>query len=271
MRINIAGAPCLNPPAKMHIDDVVSSMFIGNFIMNKQKVLSAMKFGGVTERHFIDIIPDDFTALISEIAKRGFGLRIYIACDAKGLLTVVFVHTQKGTFEYEDVVNSYTTIDTKTGNIVKISQSVARELRNKYYDPKATSGATKWEELTKVLKKYETKCIVYSSELIREFNAEFDCLASNGINVSDVTLYFGAYPVDEVLTYTDAGGAIQKYNIGGQMALFFSVFYEDATPLSFVRVEADVAAGKSLFFTEKDDYDTGIPCPPATGCDGSDL
>lgn len=191
------------------------------------------------------------------------GLRIYFANypdknsasfaippNAEKQLTVIFAPTNSSG---EDI-DLYYALDSK-GTLEPINPNTAKSWVENYLKKDG-----KWESLSKLISKQDTKCIFYSIELFKDLIREMDdCQAE----ATGLRLYFCCFKKGEV----------QRQDVGKQLMVQFVFTKKVGSNDIDYYIDDDVDFPSRSKLIKRKFLDTGNPCPPPDSppCPGAKL
>jgi len=249
----------------MYVDPITAGNRKNNYANRKMKHIP-------NDNLSIDLSIDSFKQLVTMVndVPDSTGMQVYFACytithdtsDAyiprgkQGDLILVFVPSKdENGNDRAAIANKFYTINVRNNNsIVQISDQSATKwinhyLHSIYYDLLSDPD---------MLGNMETKAIWFNKGGLIELDGIL-----NNTQFSKVTIHFAAYTDGESVNFGTK--VMTRYErVDNQLTIIFTVI-EAKTNLPFAFTDEETANMEFKKFDD-DDYDTGLPCPPAQGC-----
>lgn len=205
---------------------------------------------------------DTILNFFKDFEDKKLGLRIYFAnypeetsnfpipTGAEAKLTLIFAPTNSS----DEDVESYYALDSKD-TLQPIDPKIAKKWVEDYLKKNG-----KWERLSKLISKQDTKCIFYSIELFKDLIREMDdCQAE----ATGLRLYFCCFKKGEV----------QRQDVGKQLMVQFVFTKKVGSNDIDYYIDDDVDFPSRSKLIKRKFLDTGNPCPPPDSppCPGAKL
>ncbi len=275
-------ATCLSQPLRMAIQDTVAGKRIAKFDWIREHYLDGLLGTGQKEVSSFSYNATDFSDMAKQILNSDpdmNGMRVYLASyiyngnpdndllvpnGLVGKLALVFAPTkQVGSFPAGDTGDFYVIMPVIVNYGTQIPKSDWKNTPKMIVAEWVRSyRVNKLPTLTYRLLRNDTECLWYNKKDFLEFLDEMECRINKGIDIY-LKVSFGAFEANEIID-TNIAGLRGRRNVNEQLTLVFTIMEDNKALKEYVAV--DLFTG--VMWANGDDYDTGVPCPPADGCTG---